>query len=263
MSKEERQSHWDDVASHFTPVRGAYSTGIYRDGEWRLFKIFFKDLVGKKLLKLDLWNETFNTTILDKAADAGTEIHAIDISPEIVKRAIQNFNSYNNRKPFFFKVGDIRKIPYPDNTFDYLYTMGTIEHVPDPETSIKEIERVLKPGGRAIIGVPYRFDFFGRAAIVWLGNKTGFLPYGEEKCFSWRQFKKLFEGTNFKFISRSGAYFMPWFLRFPDMYLYQRLPILTYLLRPFLWICKYLGNFDFLLRYNSLVAFIVEKPKEV
>lgn len=256
-SASERQNFWDKVSSQFKPVRQAYSTKIYGDGEWRLFKIYFKDFVGKKILKLDLWNEVNNTSILDRAIENGLDVSAVDISPDLCRRALENFK----QKGFHpnFVVGDIRKIPLPTDYFDYLYTMGTIEHVPDPENAIREIHRVLKPGGIAVIGVPYRYDIFGRAFIVWLGNKINFLPYGEEKCFSWREFKKLISISNFEIIDRSGAYFMPWFLRFGDMWLHQHAQPLDLLLRPFLFICDWLGKKGFLLKYNSLVAFVVRK----
>ncbi|KKU11392.1 MAG: hypothetical protein UX65_C0002G0024 [Parcubacteria group bacterium GW2011_GWB1_46_8] len=259
LTKEQRESHWNNVASHFSPVTDAYSTKLYGDGEWRLFQKFFKDLKGKKLLKLDLWNENFNTPILDRAIEAGMEVNGVDISPEIVKGATEKFRA-KYTTGFSFVAADIRNLPYPDHTFDYVYTMGTIEHVPDPQTAIKEIFRVLKPDSIAIIGVPYRYDIFGRAAFIWIGNKLGFLPYGDEMCFSWKQFKALFTGIPFVFTDKSGAYFMPWFIRFADMWLTQHFRAAAMLVRPFLWISLFFKNTEFLLRHTGLVAYIVQKP---
>ena len=44
--------------------------------------------------------------------------------------------------------------------------MGTIEHLPDPKVAMREICRVLKKGGRAIIGVPNKYEWFGKSAKI-------------------------------------------------------------------------------------------------
>lgn len=48
-------------------------------------------------------------------------------------------------KPFFV-VSDAR-LPFPDNSFDAVFTYATHEHIPEIETALEEIRRVLKPGG--------------------------------------------------------------------------------------------------------------------
>jgi SAM-dependent methyltransferase len=49
---------------------------------------------------------------------------------------------------------DLNKIPFNDNTFDLFITLDVFEHLFTPEIAIKEIYRVLKPGGSYIMTVP-------------------------------------------------------------------------------------------------------------
>jgi SAM-dependent methyltransferase len=57
---------------------------------------------------------------------------------------------------------DLHKLSYRDQQFDLVITSDTLEHVPNLEIALAEIERVLKPGGRHIFTIP----------VVWDGRKT-------------------------------------------------------------------------------------------
>ncbi len=49
---------------------------------------------------------------------------------------------------------DLTRLTYPDNSFDIILTSETLEHVPDLHAAVREIHRVLAPGGRHIFTVP-------------------------------------------------------------------------------------------------------------
>ncbi|MEN8374461.1 MAG: class I SAM-dependent methyltransferase [Gemmatimonadota bacterium] len=49
---------------------------------------------------------------------------------------------------------DGEALPFPDATFDVVSALGTLEHFPSPERGAREIARVLKPRGRALVVVP-------------------------------------------------------------------------------------------------------------
>ena len=59
-------------------------------------------------------------------------------------------------------VGDLLAIPLLDGAFDTVVCTQVIQHVPDPGLALREIARVLRPGGRLILSAPH---------LVWLHNE--------------------------------------------------------------------------------------------
>ena len=62
--------------------------------------------------------------------------------------------------------GDICAIPFADNTFDFVVATDVIEHVDDDFAALREIARVLKHGGRALVAVPAFQALWGLQDIV-------------------------------------------------------------------------------------------------
>lgn len=50
--------------------------------------------------------------------------------------------------------GDAQNLPFPDEEFNFVSIIHTLEHCPDPEKVLAEIRRVLKPNGRLLVVVP-------------------------------------------------------------------------------------------------------------
>ena len=83
-----------------------------------------------------------------------------DLSPGMVKVATRNGQSLG--LDIDGRVADAEGIPYEDNTFDLVVGHAVLHHIPDVELSLREVVRVLKPGGR--------FVFAGEPTTV--GNRT-------------------------------------------------------------------------------------------
>ena len=56
-------------------------------------------------------------------------------------------------------VADMRRLPFPQDAFESVVAIQSIEHVPDAERMLAEVARVLRPGGRAIFVTPNRLTF--------------------------------------------------------------------------------------------------------
>ncbi|GAB10666.1 putative methyltransferase [Gordonia araii NBRC 100433] len=91
-----------------------------------------------------------------------------DLSPGMVKVALRN--AENLGLDVDGRVADAEKIPYEDNTFDLVVGHAVLHHIPDVELSLREVLRVLKPGGRFVFaGEPSTIgDFYAR----WLSRAT-------------------------------------------------------------------------------------------
>jgi SAM-dependent methyltransferase len=67
------------------------------------------------------------------------------------------YSEYGSRVPGV-KSQDLQKLSYASGTFDLLLTSDTLEHIPDYNQALREIHRVLKPGGYHIFTVPLIFS---------------------------------------------------------------------------------------------------------
>src|SRR5690606_30971772 len=69
-----------------------------------------------------------------------------------------------------FALGAAEELPYPDDAFDLVLSHEVLEHVADDGLAAREIARVLRPGGRAIIFAPNRLYPFETHGHYWQGT---------------------------------------------------------------------------------------------
>ena len=85
----------------------------------------------------------------------GVSVSAVDLTQAAVDFARRHFE-VEQVKPAFLGVGNALDLPFPDNSFDAVWSNGVLHATGDTERAIAEVHRVLKPGGRAIISHFYR-----------------------------------------------------------------------------------------------------------
>jgi len=80
----------------------------------------------------------------------GYNAYGVDFAENTVQRVSSLFPELK------LSLGDVRSLPFPDNTFNGYWSLGVIEHFPEGYESIaREMQRVLKPGGYLFLTFPY------------------------------------------------------------------------------------------------------------
>jgi SAM-dependent methyltransferase len=254
---------WAGVGERFPDLDGAASTRYYADNERRLFNEHFPRLDGLKILKTDLWDEAKNTRILAWASRQGARAYGIDISEPIVIQAGAAFdNGQGAQHRLHATVGDVRDLPFRDASFDAIYSMGTIEHFDETERAVEEMARVLKPGGRAIVGVPNRNDPFLRPLLTTALQAAGLYAYGYEKSYSRRALKQMIEKAGLHVVAETAILFIPGWLRMLDLACHSWCRPLTVvtgaLVRPFVFLDRHVPAVR---RHGYLLATVGVKPE--
>ena len=95
---------------------------------------------------------------------------------------------------------DIHQIPFSENIFDVVICNHVLEHVQDDIKAMSEIRRVLKPGGWAIMQVP----FFSPVPDVTFEDTTITDPQEREKVFGQDDHVRMFGKDYSKRIERAG-----------------------------------------------------------
>jgi ubiquinone/menaquinone biosynthesis C-methylase UbiE len=95
---------------------------------------------------------------------AGARATGVDLSPASLERARRRCDLAGYQSDL--RVADAEHLPFPDNTFDVLYSYGVMHHSPDPAQCLREAWRVLKPGGHARIMLYHHPSLTG--AMLWL-----------------------------------------------------------------------------------------------
>ncbi|MBF0522277.1 MAG: class I SAM-dependent methyltransferase [Candidatus Omnitrophica bacterium] len=165
--------------------------------------------------------------------DLGFEVEACDMD--------QNRFEFHNE--IRFTSGNLaERLPYQDNSFDYVLFMEVIEHLYNPQFVISEISRILRPGGRIVLSTPNILNVGSRARFFIEGNFDFFreptLDYS--RCFPlaiqnmhvipWRyqELEYLLAQNNLEVIrfsvdKRKENFYLLFYLLFPLMFFQARI----------------------------------------
>jgi len=167
-------------------------------------------------------------------AKAGATVHGVDLTERGIKLTNQRFSLCGHKG--LLCVGDAENLPFGDDYFDFAYAWGILHHTQDPRKAVREMIRVLKPGGHVLSMFYHRCSLV--ALQMWLYYGIGHgkpwrspseliaarLESPGTKVFSRNETKVMFEGLEnvevqtivTRFDTRIGRrFFLPrWVRRF-------------------------------------------------
>ena len=125
----------------------------------RLETALGRSVAGARLLNVGCGTGGFNAA----AARAGAEAWGVDASGEAAAIA-------GLRQPGpWISCARAEALPFRAASFDVVYCYSTLEHVADAARAVREMVRVLKPGGRLYVHTPNRWACFeGHYKVLWL-----------------------------------------------------------------------------------------------
>ncbi len=85
--------------------------------------------------------------LLERLGPTG-RVECLDLSPDMVALAQQRCAAHSNAR---IRSGDVTKLPYADASVDAVVCTQVYEYVPDVDLALRELHRVLRPGGRAVV----------------------------------------------------------------------------------------------------------------
>lgn len=150
-SEKNFQEAYDKLHTFFIEhenVESLYPTDL----QW--FSKIFIDLSASGNIVLDIGSG--NGKLAIAMAQKGNVVTGLDVSKIAIQTAQELHKKIAPDFPVGFKFGDARKLPFSDNTFDYITSQDLVEHISEDDFKVhlKEVYRVLKPGGRYVFWTP-------------------------------------------------------------------------------------------------------------
>ena len=110
----------------------------------------FDQFAGKRLLEVGCG---MGTDLL-QFARGGAQVTGIDLTPRSLEISRSHLSLYGEAGDF--ANADCEHLPFADKSFDVVYSNGVLHHTPDTAGAVREIHRVLRPGGLARVMLYHR-----------------------------------------------------------------------------------------------------------
>jgi len=166
---QERQEYFFHDSS--PEKSGDLSESIQRNFSWGL-SLIEQYAPGRQLLDFGCAVGSF----LSMAKTAGWEARGIDISEYAVSYCRNTLGHEANS-------GELKDVNFPNEEFDVVTMWDVIEHLTDPLAELREVNRILKPGGIVLVDTPNEDSFIRSLARIIYSATGGLVRYPIQKLY--------------------------------------------------------------------------------
>lgn len=108
---------------------------------------------GKSVLEIGTGNGADGVLF----AESGARYTGVDLTETAIAASRRHFGLLGLAG--IFQVEDAERLSFPENSFDIVYSYGVLHHTPHPARAIREVHRVLCPGGEAVVMLYHKQSF--------------------------------------------------------------------------------------------------------
>lgn len=108
---------------------------------------------GERVLELGCGTGVFLPSLAAAVGPAG-QVVGLDHNPGFLEEARQRVEAAGASAVVSFEAADAMRLPYPAASFDAVHVERVLMHLEDPDAALREVRRVLKPGGRFVAAEP-------------------------------------------------------------------------------------------------------------
>ena len=141
--------------------------------------------------------------------DENLDIIAFDISKKMISKAVERNKNMKSKCNRFFFVSDATRLPFKNETFDFVFIYGVLHHLPKVKDICEGIYNLLKKDGIYFGSENNTSIFRGLFDLLQKLVPQWYEEAGEEALLSSKAFRKYFEGCNGSISTKTTCYFPP------------------------------------------------------
>ena len=134
------KQYFDDVAQQWDEMRQGFFSEAVREKAYAVAGV----QAGQTAADIGAGTGFISEGLLRR----GLRVVAVDQSAAMLEEMQQKFASFAG---IDYRVGEAESLPLPDGTVDYVFANMYLHHVASPLQAVKEMARLLKPGGKLVI----------------------------------------------------------------------------------------------------------------
>jgi ubiquinone/menaquinone biosynthesis C-methylase UbiE len=193
QSMNDRDYYFEHIGDKFDKWMSDYD--VYRRA------VLIRKHLGNKALRKSCLEVGCGTGKISEAvADIVGALTVSDISEKLAREV-------GERMKVSWMQQDACALSIPDSSFEVVISSECIEHVPDPEKALRELVRVLKPGGLIVVTTPNRVWY----PVLWLSMVSGIRKFaGREIWLFPRAAARIMKSEGINDVKIDGCHLFPW-----------------------------------------------------